>query len=125
MERSEINKRILRDSLIVIPTLIFIGAWLFVELNPNIDIYTGADYGKSVFFNLLIPLAIIAIAETLYAVLLIVECIKSQGKTTTEKVFSCIGVWFAVTYLFLGVYIYRLVRLTLLKKKKNNNTQLT
>ena len=98
---------------------------MFVELNPNIDIYTGADYGKSVFFNLLIPLAIIAIAETLYALLLIVECIKSQGKTTTEKVFSCIGVWFAVTYLFLGVYIYRLVRLTLLKKEKNNNTQLT
>ena len=125
MEQRKINKLIIRDSLIAIPTLLFTGAWLFVELNPNIDIYTGADYGKSVFFNLLIPLAIIAIAETLYALLLIVECIKSQGKTTTEKVFSCIGVWFAVTYLFLGVYIYRLVRLTLLKKEKNNNTQLT
>ena len=125
MERSKINKLIIRDSLIAIPTLLFTGAWLFVVLNPNIEIYSGANYGLSVFLNLLLPLTIIAIAEIVYALLLIVECIKSQGKTTTEKVFSCIGVWFAVTYLFLGVYIYRLVRLTLLKKKKNNNTQLT
>ena len=122
MEQRKINKLIIRDSLIAIPTLLFTGAWLFVVLNPNIEIYSGANYGLSVFLNLLLPLTIIAIAETLYAVLLIVECIKSQGKTTTEKVFSCIGVWFAVTYLFLGVYIYRLIRLTLLK---NNNSQLT
>ena len=123
MERSKINKLILRDSLIVIPTLVFIGTWLFVELNPNINIYTGANYGKSVFFNLLLPLAIIAIAEIVYTLLLIVECIKSQGKTTTEKVFSCIGIWFAVMYLFLGIYIYRLVRLTILKKRLNQSTQ--
>lgn len=122
MERSKINKLILRDSLIVIPTLVFIGTWLFVELNPNINIYTGANYGKSVFFNLLLPLAIIAIAEIVYTLLLIVECIKSQGKTT-EKVFSCIGIWFAVMYLFLGIYIYRLVRLTILKKRLNQSTQ--
>ena len=70
-----------------------------------------------------ITVLIIAIAEIVYTLLLIVECIKSQGKTTTEKVFSCIGVWFAVMYLFFGVYIYRLVRLTILKKRLNQSTQ--
>ena len=117
MEQRKINKLIIRDSLIAIPTLLFTGAWLFVVLNPNIEIYSGANYGLSVFLNLLLPLTIIAIAEIVYTLLLIVECIKSQGKTTTEKVFSCIGAWFAVMYLFFGVYIYRLVRLTILKKK--------
>ena len=123
MEQRKINKLIIRDSLIAIPTLLFTGAWLFVVLNPNIEIYSGANYGLSVFLNLLLPLTIIAIAEIVYALLLIVECIKSQGKTTTEKVFSCIGIWFAVMYLFLGVYIYRLVRLTILKKRLNQSTQ--
>ena len=123
MEQRKINKFIIRDSLIAIPTLLFTGAWLFVVLNPNIEIYSGANYGLSVFLNLLLPLTIIAIAEIVYALLLIVECIKSQGKTTTEKVFSCIGVWFAVMYLFFGVYIYRLVRLTILKKRLNQSTQ--
>ena len=103
--------------------LLFTGAWLFVVLNPNIEIYSGANYGLSVFLNLLLPLTIIAIAEIVYALLLIVECIKSQGKTTTEKVFSCIGIWFAVMYLFFGVYIYRLVRLTILKKRLNQSMQ--
>ena len=125
MERSKINKLILRDSLIVLPTLVFIGVWLFIELNPNIDIYTGANYGKSVLINLLLPLAIVAIAQIIYASVLMVECIRLQGKTNTEKVFLCIGVWFAVMYLFLGVYIYRLVRLTILKKRLNQNTQTT
>ena len=123
MEQRKINKLIIRDSLIAIPTLLFTGAWLFVVLNPNIEIYSGANYGLSVFLNLLLPLTIIAIAEIVYALLLIVECIKSQGKTTTEKVFSCIGIWFAVMYLFLGVYIYRLVSLTILKKRLNQSTQ--
>ena len=123
MEQRKINKLIIRDSLIAIPTLLFTGAWLFVVLNPNIEIYSGANYGLSVFLNLLLPLTIIAIAEIVYALLLIVECIKSQGKTTTEKVFSCIGIWLAVMYLFFGVYIYRLVRLTILKKRLNQSTQ--
>ena len=85
IEQNNINKRILRDSLIVIPTLIFIGVWLFIELNPNIEIYTGANYGLSVFLNLLLPLGIIAIAQIIYAVALMVECVQLQNKTKTEK----------------------------------------
>ena len=125
IEQNNINKRILRDSLIVIPTLIFIGVWLFIELNPNIEIYAGANYGLSVFLNLLLPLAIIAIAQIIYAVVLMVECIQSQTKTKTEKVLICIGVWFAVMYLLVGVYIYRLVHLINLKKRASNATQPT
>lgn len=125
IEQNNINKRILRDSLIVIPTLIFIGVWLFIELNPKIEIYTGANYGLSVFLNLLLPLAIIAIALIIYAVVLMVECIQSQTKTKTEKALICIGVWFAVMYLLVGVYIYRLVHLINLKKRASNATQPT
>ena len=125
MEQRKINKLIIRDSLIAIPTLLFTGAWLFVVLNPNIEIYSGANYGLSVFINLLLPLAIIAIAQIIYAVVLMAECIQSQTKTKTEKVLICIGVWFAVMYLLVGVYIYRLVHLSNLKKRASNATQPT
>ena len=125
IKQNNINKRIFRDSLIVIPTLIFISVWLFIELNPNIEIYTGANYGLSVFLNLLLPLAIIAIAQIIYAVVLMVECIQSQTKTKTEKALICIGVWFAVMYLLVGVYIYRLVHLINLKKRASNATHPT
>ena len=125
MEQRKINKLIIRDSLIAIPTLLFTGVWLLVELNPNIEIYPGANYGLSVFLNLLLPLAIIAIAQIIYAVVLMVECIQSQTKTKTEKVLICIGVWFAVMYLLIGVYIYRLVHLINLKKRASNATQPT
>ena len=125
MEQRKINKLIIRDSLIAIPTLLFTGAWLFVVLNPNIEIYPGANYGLSVFLNLLLPLAIIAIAQIIYTVVLMAECIQSQTKTKTEKVLICIGVWFAVMYLLVGVYIYRLVHLSNLKKRASNATQPT
>lgn len=125
MEQRKINKLIIRDSLIAIPTLLFTGAWLFVVLNPNIEIYSGANYGLSVFLNLLLPLTIIAIAQIIYTVVLMAECIQSQTKTKTEKVLICIGVWFAVMYLLVGVYIYRLVHLSNLKKRASNATQPT
>ena len=124
IEQNNINKRILRDSLIVIPTLIFIGVWLFIELNPNIEIYTGANYGLSVFLNLLLPLGIIAIAQIIYAVALMVQCVQLQNKTKTEKVLICIGVWFAVMYLLVAVYVYRLVQFIILKKRTSKDAQL-
>lgn len=124
IKQNNINKRILRDSLIVIPTLIFIGVWLFIELNPNIEIYTGANYGLSVFLNLLLPLGIIAIAQIIYAVALMVECVQLQNKTKTEKVLICIGVWFAVMYLLVAVYVYRLVQFIILKKRTSKDAQL-
>ena len=125
MEFERMKKQIIRDSLIVIPTLLFIAAWIFVEINPNIDLVPGANYGQSVLVNLLIPLAILGIAQIIYALVLMIDCIRSQGKSKKEKVFICIGVWFAVMYLLVGVYIYRLVHLINLKKRASNATQPT
>ena len=120
IEQNKINKRILRDSLIVISTLIFIGIWLYVELNPNIEIYTGTNYGLSVFINLILPLSIIAIAQIIYAVVLMVECIQLRNKTKAEKALLCIGIWFAVMNLFFAVYIYRLIRLIISKRRTSD-----
>ena len=125
MEFERMKKQIIRDSLIVIPTLLFIAAWIFVEINPNIDLVPGANYGQSVLVNLLIPLAILGIAQIIYALVLMIDCIRLQEKSKTEKVFICIGVWFAVMYLFFAVYIYRLVRFIISKKRINNEAQLT
>ena len=125
MEFERMKKQIIRDSLIVIPTLLFIAVWIFIELNPNIDLVPGANYGKSVLVNLVIPLAILGIAQIIYASVLMIDCIRLQGKSKTEKVFICIGVWFAVMYLFFAVYIYRLVRFIISKKRLNNKVQLT
>ena len=125
MEFERMKKQIIRDSLIVIPTLLFIAVWIFIELNPNIDLVPGANYGKSVLVNLVIPLAILGIAQIIYASVLMIDCIRSQGKSKKEKVFICIGVWFAVMYLFFAVYIYRLVRFIISKKRLNNKVQLT
>lgn len=125
MEFERMKKQIIRDSLIVIPTLLFIAAWIFVEINPNIDLVPGANYGQSVLVNLLIPLAILGIAQIIYALVLMIDCIRSRGKSKKEKVFISIGIWFAVMYLFFAVYIYRLVRFIISKKRLNNKVQLT
>lgn len=125
MEFERMKKQIIRDSLIVIPTLLFIAVWIFIELNPNIDLVPGANYGKSVLVNLVIPLAILGIAQIIYASVLMIDCIRLQGKSKTEKVFISIGIWFAVMYLFFAVYIYRLVRFIISKKRLNNKVQLT
>ena len=123
MEMSKINKKILRDSLIVIPIIVFTCVWLLVELNPNIDITPGASYGQSVLIHLLLPLAIIAIAQIVYTVVLMIDCIHLQEKTKTEKIFLCIGIWFAVMYLFFAVYIYRLVRFIIWKNRMDRGVQ--
>ncbi len=111
------KKQITRDSLIVIPTFIFICVWLFVELNPNIDPTPGTDYGMSMAINLLIPLFLIGAAQTAYAALLIADTIRLSDKSRGEKALICIGMWFAVMYLFFAVYIYRLVRFIRQKNK--------
>ncbi len=111
------ERKIKRDSLIVIPTFIFICLWLFALINPNVDLVPGADYGTSMAVNLLIPLFLISAAQIAYAVVLIVDCVRLQGKSRGEKAVICVGVWFAVNWLFLAVYIYRLVRFIIWKKK--------
>ena len=117
MDTQQMERKIKRDSLIVIPTFIFICLWLFALINPNVDLAPGADYGTSMAVNLLIPLFLIAAAQIAYAVVLIVDCVRWQGKSRGEKAVICVGVWFAVNWLFLAVYIYRLVCFIIWKKK--------
>ena len=117
MDTQQPERKIKRDSLIVIPTFIFICLWLFALINPNIDLAPGADYGTSMAVNLLIPLFLISAAQIAYAAVLIVDCVRLQGKSRGEKALICIGVWFAVNWLFLAVYIYRLVCFIIWKKK--------
>ena len=117
MDTKHLERKIKRDSLIVIPIFIFICLWLFALINPNVDLAPGADYGTSMAVNLLIPLLLISAAQIAYAVVLIVDCVRLQGKSRGEKAVICVGVWFAVNWLFLAVYIYRLVRFIIWKKK--------
>jgi hypothetical protein len=117
MDTQQMERKIKRDSLIVIPTFIFICLWLFALINTNVDLAPGADYGTSMAVNLLIPLLLISAAQIAYAVVLIVDCVRLQGKSRGEKAVICVGVWFAVNWLFIAVYIYRLVRFIIWKKK--------
>ena len=117
MDTQQMERKIKRDSLIVIPTFIFICLWLFALINPNVDLTPGADYGTSMAVNLLIPLFLISAAQIAYAVVLIVDCVRLQGKSRGEKAVICVGVWFAVNWLLFAVYIYRLVRFIIWKKK--------
>ena len=109
-----IKKQLLRDSFIVIPTFIFICVWLYLGLNPNIDLTPTADYQTSVIINLFIPLIIIGIAQVVYASFLITDSIRMQGKKWYSKLLICIGIYYAVIHLFFVVYIYRIIRFFIL-----------
>ena len=116
-----IKKQLLRDSLIVIPTFIFICVWLYIGLNPNIDLTPNADYKTSVIINLFIPLMIIAAAQLVYASFLIADSIRMEGKKWYIKLLICIGIYYAVVHLFFFVYIYRIIRFFVLISKAKKN----
>jgi transcriptional regulator with XRE-family HTH domain len=116
-----IKKQLLRDSIVVIPTFIFICVWLYIGLNPNIDLTPNADYKTSFIINLLVPLMIIGAAQLVYASFLITDSIRMQGKKWYLKLFICIGIYYAVVHLFLAVYIYRTVRFLVLKNRMKKN----
>ena len=112
-----IKKQLLRDSLIVIPTFIFICVWLALGLNPNIELTPSADYVTSVVINLLLPLMIIGIFQIVYAVFLITDSFRMQGRTLGMKILICISIYYAVIYLFFFVYMFRLIRFFILRNK--------
>ena len=116
-----IKKQLLRDSLIVIPTFIFICVWLYIGLNPNIDLTPNADYKTSFIINLFIPLMIIAAAQLVYASFLIADSIRMEGKKWYIKLLICIGIYYAVVHLFFFVYIYRIIRFFVLISKAKKN----
>lgn len=114
-----IKKQLIRDSLIVIPTFIFICVWLALGLNPNIDLTPSADYITSVAINLLLPLMMVGIFQIIYAFFLIRDSIRMQGRTMGMKILICIGIYYAVVHLFFFVYIFRVIRFFVLKHKMN------
>lgn len=116
-----IKKQLLRDSIVVIPTFIFICVWFYIGLNPNIDLTPNADYKTSFVINLFVPLMIIGAAQLVYASFLITDSIRLQGKKWYLKLFICIGIYYAVVHLFLAVYIYRTVRFVVLKNRMKKN----
>ena len=111
------KKQLARDSFVVIPILLFIAFWLYTGLNPRIDLFPTSDYGTSMLVNLIIPLLLIGAAQMVYACFLIWDTVRLQGKAWYVKVLICVGVWYAVNWLFPVVYVYRIVRY-LIKKKR-------
>lgn len=111
------KKQLIRDSAIVLPTVAFLCVWLVLVLHPDIDLAPGANYALSMWMNLLLPLCVIAVVQTLYAVVLIGDMVRLEDKPIILKILICIGLWYAVAYLFLGVYLFRLVRCVVLWRK--------
>ncbi len=117
MDYRGVKKQLIRDSLIVIPTFFFICVWLYIGLNPNIDFMPGADYTVSVFVNLIVPLTVVAIAQIIYAFFLITDSVRMQGRKLGMKILICFGIYYAVVHLFFAVYVFRIVRFFVLKKR--------
>ncbi|MBQ1233296.1 MAG: helix-turn-helix transcriptional regulator [Clostridia bacterium] len=111
------KKQLIRDSAIVLPTVAFLCVWLVLVLHPDIDLAPGANYALSMWMNLLLPLCVITVAQTLYAAVLIGDMVRLEDKPIILKILICIGLWYAVAYLFLGVYLFRLVRCVVLGRK--------
>ncbi len=107
------KKQLIRDSCIVIPAFLFICVWLGLR----IDLVPTADYQTSVIVNLLLPLWILAAAQIVYAVFLIADSIRMEGRKPIMKLFIGIGIWYAVVHLFFFVYLYRVIRFLVLRHR--------
>lgn len=108
------KKQLIRDSCIVLPTVVFACVWFALALHPDVDLAPGSNYALSVWMNLLFPLCVIGVAQIVYTAILIGDVVRLTGKPVILKILICIGVWYAVTYLFLGVYLFRLARCVVL-----------
>ncbi len=75
----------------------------------QLDLVPDADYFTSAMLGLDLPLLLIGAAQIVYAVFLIFDMIRLQGKRPIVEVLLCIGVWYGVMYLFFAVYICRVI----------------
>ncbi len=103
------KKLLIRDSLIVIPTVVFSVLWLILKLAFHIDLAPGGNYYQSMMANLIFPLVIIGIGQLIYALCLVTDTIRFQKKAVFLKILTVIAVWYAVTYLLVIVYIRRVI----------------
>jgi hypothetical protein len=92
---------------------LFICVWLGLR----IDLVPAADYKMSMIVNLLLPLWILAAAQIVYAVFLITDSIRMEGRKPIMKLFIGIGIWYAVAHLFFFVYLYRVIRFLVLRHR--------
>ncbi len=102
-------KKIIRDVFLVIPTLAFIAVWLVPGWGFDIDLSPGSDYGSSVFFNLIIPLLVIGIAQTVYAIVLITDILRSDTAAPEKKAVYCVVAWFVTMWLYPVAFIVHIV----------------
>ncbi len=109
------KKQLIRDSLIVIPTLVFLLFWFLVAWYPGVDLLLDLDYPTAYWIRVGVPLIILEAAQIAYAVFLIRDSIRMQGRSVLAKIAIGIGLWYAVTYLFFFVYLYRIVRFVRLR----------
>lgn len=105
------KKKLIRDSIIVVPFLIFTVVWLVLGLGFQIDFLPVGSYGASMFFNLIFPLSIVGIGAMIYAVTLVVEAVKSCGGTSSRKVLYGVITWLITVNLYFLVYLFRVVLL--------------
>ena len=105
------KKKLIRDSIIVVPFLIFTVVWLVLGLGFQVDFSPAGSYGASMFFNLIFPISIVGIGAMIYAVTLVVEAVKSCGGTTSRKVLYGVITWLITVNLYFLVYLCRVVLL--------------
>ncbi len=100
------KKLLIRDSIIVLPILLFTVVWL--TMTHGFGILSGTDYWTNMMFGLVLPLFLIGSNQIVYAAFLIRDTVKMKEKKRSTKILICIGVWYAVNYLFVFVYIRRI-----------------
>ncbi len=108
---------ILRDALFVAPVFLFTAIWIVLKLCFYIDFAPEADYGTSMYVNLIIPLFIIGLGRTAYAIALIVDVIRTEKYDRKKKIWLSVIVWLAVQNLY---YLFFFIRIFWLLKSKDN-----
>ncbi len=103
------KKLLIRDSFIVLPILLFTVAFFMLKIVFGVDFAPGANYYWSMMCNLIIPIFIIGAGQLVYAVVLIGDTLKLDGRSALAKGLLTVGIWFAVNNLYLFVYIRRIV----------------
>jgi hypothetical protein len=105
------KKKLIRDSIIVVPFLIFTVVWLVLGLGFQVDFSPAGSYGESMFFNLIFQLSIVGVGAMIYAVSLVVEAVKSCDETTSRKVLNGVITWLITVNLYFLVYLFRVILL--------------
>lgn len=111
---------LLRDSILVLPVLIFTVAVLVLKFGYQMDFAPGSNYGASMLYNLILPLAIIGLGCLIYQIILIVDVIKSLQADTATKVLVCVLVWLAVAWTYFLVYFAKIVSSFVVKGKSSD-----